>query len=105
MTYDGKPAAGARVFLYPEDEEFTPGLQPHGTVGEDGTYHITTYRRNDGAAPGKYKITVYWGRPTGRGDNEEMLPFTRYGSASSTPLSVQVNKGPTKLEPITLERD
>jgi hypothetical protein len=106
LLYDGRPAKGAFVFFHPVGaNDFTRGDQPRGVVGDDGTFHITTYNRNDGAPPGKYTVTVHW-EPKGiGGDDEGDSPFHRYLTPDTSPLHAEVKEAPTVLEPFTLVVD
>jgi hypothetical protein len=56
VTLDGQPLAGAAVTFIPLDMEL---LRPaHGVTGSDGYFRLTTFKPNDGAMPGEYKIIV-----------------------------------------------
>ena len=53
VTYQGKPVAEGRITFLPEH-----GRPAMGTLGVDGSYRLTTFKADDGAAPGKYKVTI-----------------------------------------------
>ncbi len=56
VTLDGKPVAGATVLFVPE-----PGNAARpasGLTDGDGNFQLTTYRMEDGAVPGAYRIVV-----------------------------------------------
>jgi hypothetical protein len=56
VTLDGKPVSGATVLFVPE-----PGSSARpasGLTDGEGNFRLTTYRPNDGAVPGTYKIVV-----------------------------------------------
>ncbi len=38
-------------------------MRPHGRVGPDGRFTLTTYQPGDGAPTGKYNVTVVWPGP------------------------------------------
>jgi hypothetical protein len=54
VTYNGQPVAGATVVF------LTKGSSPGATgqTASDGTFRLTTYDEGDGAAPGRYSVTV-----------------------------------------------
>ena len=55
------PAAGALVVFHPTDPAVEKKFgKPVGTVGEDGTFKLTTYEKDDGAPEGEYGVTVDW---------------------------------------------
>lgn len=57
MYVDGKPFGPATLTLRPVDAE--SGTSETGaTVGKDGTFTLTTSKGDEGAAPGKYYVTV-----------------------------------------------
>lgn len=54
VTYRGRPVTGGLILLVPQE-------QGHAATGElqaDGTFRLTTFRRHDGAVPGKYRVAV-----------------------------------------------
>lgn len=54
VTYKGAPIKKASINFIPND----PEGRPAGGKIEDGQYVLTTVDSNDGAIPGKYKVTV-----------------------------------------------
>src|SRR3954470_16688920 len=62
VLYDGKPAAGVQVFLFPTSAPMFPEVpaHPHGTTGADGKFALGTYTDSDGAAEGSYQIVLFW---------------------------------------------
>src|SRR5687767_10889460 len=58
----GKPAKGAVVMFHPLPLETgrPTALRSRGTVGDDGSFRLTTYNTDDGAPAGEYVVTVYW---------------------------------------------
>src|SRR5262245_35812972 len=59
---EGAPAVGAVVRL-DSDPPRPDDLIPVGRVGEDGSFRLTTYENEDGAPPGKYRVTIRWPEP------------------------------------------
>jgi hypothetical protein len=56
ITLEGTPVAGATVVFMPEDQD---GRRPaSGFTSSDGTFQLTTYKPNDGALPGKYRVLI-----------------------------------------------
>ena len=104
VLINGQPAKGACVFLHPSaGKDFTKGDQPRGVTGEDGAFHIGTYKTLDGAPSGQYTATVYWTPvPPAGGDEGGYVPFVRYLSPQTSPLHIEVKTQPTKLEPFQL---
>lgn len=54
VTLDGKPLPGATVSFMPVGE----GRPASGRTDADGRFRLTTYRTDDGALPGDYKVVV-----------------------------------------------
>jgi hypothetical protein len=60
-----QPAIGAMLVFHPVNGDNNDSLKPLGYVGDDGTFALTTYTKDDGAWEGEYQITVEWRpRPT-----------------------------------------
>lgn len=55
VTYKGAPLTKGEVNFIPVA---TTGRGAHGTIGEDGRFTLSSYGVDDGAHPGKYKVTV-----------------------------------------------
>jgi hypothetical protein len=56
LTLDGKPLAGAMVTFLPFNEK--EGRAAGGRTDSSGSFHLTTFKTDDGALPGKYRVTV-----------------------------------------------
>src|SRR6516165_10289687 len=54
VTLDGEPLSDATVSFVPVGQ----GLPAGGITDEDGVFRLTTYRSEDGALPGEYRVTV-----------------------------------------------
>jgi len=61
VLYQGKPAEGARVTLFPLDKKKARYF-PTAKVGSDGTFKLTTYETDDGAPAGKYMVAIVRGQ-------------------------------------------
>lgn len=54
VSYDGKPLPSGTVNFIPED----PKGQPASGTIVNGRYNLTTHTPDDGALPGKYRVTI-----------------------------------------------
>lgn len=119
VLYKGKPPVGARVVLLPVADESPDAVKPSGTVGDDGTFRLSTYPtadgRPDGAPPGEYRVSIRWTarRPAGDPDDEGSPPGPpggiqpdrlgeRYSDPKTSGLRVTVEAG-KPIEPIQLK--
>jgi hypothetical protein len=59
LTYKGKPVPNASVVFQSLDGK----VSSWGTTDAAGTFTLSTYATQDGAPPGKYKVTVSAGAP------------------------------------------
>jgi tetratricopeptide (TPR) repeat protein len=100
--FDGKPMANATVFLHPVGEENPRFPRPRAIVQEDGTFQVGTYRKDDGAPAGEYKVTVQWFST----DNHQGMPVNvlpaKYAEARSSDLVVRIEHGENLLPVISL---
>jgi hypothetical protein len=55
VTLDNQPVPEATVLFIPEGGTGQPA---HGMTDENGKFQLTTFKENDGALPGAYKVTV-----------------------------------------------
>src|SRR5262245_50678521 len=60
VLVDGKPATKALVVFHPLNDPDPKALRPHGEVGPDGAFTLSTYSSGDGAPAGDYAVTVHW---------------------------------------------
>ena len=60
LFVDGRPAAGATVFLHPTGSQDGKPILPSGRVEADGSFRVSTFGHQDGAPPGDYAVTVVW---------------------------------------------
>lgn len=93
VLFQGQPAPGALVVYHPVQNGVFAPPPARATVRDDGTYTLTTYTANDGAAPGEYKVTVEWRKLVQEeGDvkpGPNLLP-DRFSQVKSTDLVVRV---------------
>jgi hypothetical protein len=55
VLLDNEPVAEATVLFIPDGNSGQPA---HGWTDENGKFQLTTFKENDGALPGSYKVTV-----------------------------------------------
>ncbi len=105
LKVKGAPATGAFVVFHPRGEQDRRALKPHGRVGLDGTFRLTTFDTNDGAPEGEYAVTVVWPAEAGphSPDPGETGP-DRLGGRFADPVkpvrTVVVHSGDTTIDPI-----
>lgn len=105
VVYDGKPAAGVRVFLYPTAAPTVPTVpaNPHGMTAADGRFTLSTYGDGDGAAEGSYQVILLW-PPDPTEEDEEARGDRLFGwySAVNSKLAVEVHPGDNPFPPFQL---
>jgi hypothetical protein len=102
VLHDGQPAAGARVTFYPKDRTGPQSLSPVGTVLQDGSFELTTFKTGDGAPAGEYDVAIVWPTQPGRKAVAAALVDTdRLNGAYSDParsgLQARVVEGKNEL--------
>jgi len=55
VTYKGAPLTKGEINFIPEQ---AAARGARGTIGEDGRFTLSSYGVDDGAHPGKYKVTI-----------------------------------------------
>ena len=103
VTYQGKPVVTGQIMFIPAH-----GRPAIASIGEDGSYTLTTFDKGDGAAIGKYSVTINAtrtiGGPTatsleeeGRMPSEpprvERLVPEKYSQRQTSPLKAEVKEG------------
>ena len=91
VTYKGQPVAKGRVTFMP----LTPGNSSSGPI-VDGVYKLSTYKTDDGAPPGKYKVAVTsWVKePDMQSEGEPAIP-KKYFNADTSQLTAEVGNQPS----------
>src|SRR5829696_6588952 len=101
VYYDGKPAAGVQVYLFPVAAPMVPDIpaNPHGTTGPDGRFTIGTFTESDGAAEGSYQVVLYW--PNSDNSEEEATEDRLLGwyTVARSKLTVVVPAGGIDIPP------
>jgi hypothetical protein len=105
VLYDGKPAAGVKVFLFPTSAPMIPQIpaNPHGVTGPDGTFTVSTFKDGDGAAEGGYQVILLW--PPEAKEGEEASEEDRllgWYTAVNSKLTVHIKAGENNLPPFNL---
>jgi hypothetical protein len=102
--WEGKPLANASIFLHPVDAKSPNAPRPRAVVQEDGTFAVGTYRKDDGAPAGEYRVTVQWFNKTrGQGMPANVLP-RHYAAPDTSGLTVRIQEGDNQLPPLQLSR-
>ena len=60
VTYKGKPLAGGVIAFQPvKIDAGSPSRSPQGPIDASGHYSLSTFKLDDGAAPGAYVVTIF----------------------------------------------
>jgi hypothetical protein len=105
VIYDGKAAAGVKVFLLPTSAPMVPQIpsNPHGTTGPDGSFTISTFKDGDGAAEGGYQVILLW--PPEPKEGEEPTEEDRllgWYTAVHSKLTAHIKPGENRLPTFNL---
>jgi hypothetical protein len=106
LTQNGQPIVEAKIVLHPVEPQLTQLPLPMAITDESGRFAMTTLASNDGALPGKYKVTVELRAPRKSGeetirDGSHLLP-QRYSNPATSDLVREVVAGENHWEPINL---
>jgi hypothetical protein len=107
VTFQNQPALGAVVVLRPvSPEAMTKGVLPHGAVGSDGRFRMSTYIEGDGAPVGDYIVTINW--PETRKDKTgDDISFDRlngrFHDTEKSPWHIAVREGDNLIGPFKLD--
>lgn len=104
VSYKGRPLAGARITLIPQDSGIPESVRPTATSQDDGSFQLGTYSRADGAPAGEYKALVLRYPVIGSKENPSAGPNDlpkKYARAETTDLTVTVDTA--AAEDLTLE--
>jgi len=105
VSVNGKPAAGALVFLHRKGKADPAEPTPYATAADDGTFTVLWQPGRDGATPGDYVVTVVWPdlskAPDGNGGRPDLLRGT-YDKPAASALAATVKAEPTALAPFEL---
>ena len=106
VSVNGKPAAGALVFLHRKGKTDATEPTPYATAADDGTFKVLWQPGQEGALPGDYAVTLVWPdmtkAPDGGGGRPDRLRGT-YDKAVTATLTATVAAAPTALPPFELK--
>ena len=98
VTYKGKPVGDASVGFVSLDGK----VRAHGKTDGVGSFVLSTYGQDDGAPPGKYKVTVAVSgvkeiepgvlAPEPEGGFKSPIPI-KYANPNTTDILVEVTEG------------
>lgn len=117
VLMEGQPIHGANVTFHPiEGQAVRPAV---GTSDAAGKFSLSTFRADDGALRGKYKVTIEWFGPPPEGGEKTFADFIKenkkakkpaptppvrssavpaaYTAPATTPFEVSVPTGRVKL--------
>ena len=110
VTFRGKPLADAEVVFFPEGD----ARSASGRTDASGRYKLMTFSIDDGAIPGKYRITVVArgpARATARGEGSgmpgemslgELITPQKYATPETSGLRHELVSGRNEVN-LTLE--
>jgi len=81
VTLKGKPLTQGSISFEPADG----GREAFGNINSDGTFTLTTFRKEDGAVRGKHRVAV----KAAGGGKKDPVPL-KYQSYSSSGVEVDV---------------
>lgn len=102
VTYNGQPAGGALVMLWPvpvKKDDYKQ-VKPQGIAAADGTFKLISYDPDDGAPAGEYAVTVRWSGP-GAPPGPDLLK-DRYSDPNKPVTKVTIKDGQNEIPPIQL---
>ncbi len=95
VTYKGQPLKHGNVLFQP-----SVGPPAKGEIGPDGSYTLSTYKKNDGAVLGKHRVQVICVDPRAKPANpDEETPSAKslipekYSNYVTSEITVEVVKG------------
>ena len=99
VTYQGKPITQGVILLTPE----AGGQAAIGEIQADGSFQLTTFKKNDGARPGKYRVAV---QPSSSGAAVPGMEFAggkppipaKYLDGSTSGLTAEIKPGKNTLD-------
>lgn len=99
VSYRGQPVTQGVVLLTPEGS----GQAATGEIQTDGSFQLTTFKKHDGARPGKYRVAVQPFPATGAVPGLEFpggkppIP-AKYLDVHSSGLTAEIKSGKNTLE-------
>ena len=110
ITSNGKPAAGAVLMFYPDDNP--TGVTASGTSAEDGSFVLTS-GVDKGVSPGTYTVTVVWPDPSVKPTAAQIMQGLieqgpdllkgAYATKSASKLKAEIDSSTIELPPIEVD--
>jgi hypothetical protein len=98
LSIGGRIPKGATILFVPVNEPADSKIpRPRATIGENGTFSLSTFGKEDGAPPGEYGIIVFW--PGNEMDDQLQ---GRYSSPEKTAKKLTIVAGKNDLPEIKL---
>lgn len=102
VSYNGKAVKNGIIMFVPDGE----GNAANGNLEADGSYKLTTFAANDGARPGKYKVSIQVFPGEGEGGGLPGQEFAgmkppippKYGQPTTSGLTAEVKEGENPLD-------
>jgi hypothetical protein len=89
VTYKGQPLTKGRVVFEPDGA----GKEAYGEIQPDGSFVLSTYKKDDGAVIGNHRVMV---------TNVAKSVPAKYSSVNTSKLEIEVSEGKTDY-PIELK--
>src|SRR5438067_985211 len=94
----GQPLGNAWVVFHAKDP---PGNDASAATDADGSFKLGTFKKEDGAVPGKYAVTV---EPHPNAKSPETRIPRSYQSTRTSPLKAEIRSGASnELQPFRLQ--
>jgi hypothetical protein len=97
----GRPLTAGLVVFEPLDEYVK--VSARGEIQSDGTFQLGTYRNDDGAPPGRYRVMVVPPVPPNPDRRPPPLFHPRYERFQTSPLEYTISRGSNEFT-IEVER-
>lgn len=107
ITYKGQPLKFGSVAFHPIKtvQQGVPHRMGLGFIKTDGSYSLSTFKKDDGVMPGEYAVIVICREKPKASDPEDYSPPSiipeRYARSETTPLKITVPDG--KAGPLTFD--
>ena len=123
VVYNGQSVPNAIVIFFPIEpvNEKAKKMRPFAYANMDGQFEIKTYIDGDGAAPGKYRVSIIAPASTGAPKSGKDRPadepiaaagpvvrvppaiIKKYANVDTSGIEVDVQEGENNLEPFELK--
>ena len=103
LEINGQVPSGAVVELHSQGTApDARNSRPWGIVDDSGTFRLTTYKANDGAPAGEYRLTIKWPPDVSRPSLADRLNYA-YAKPESSQWTVTVQERETDLGTIEVK--